>query len=185
VLIGLAGAKRSGKDTAANLLASRYGFERESFAGPIRRFIAQTLGLSAEALESVKESPIDWLPGFTPRLLMQTVGTEWGRNTVHPDLWILSAMRRVYALQGLGARGVVLTDVRFANEANAIRDGGGFVLRLNRTAARSEDSHASEVRLADHLIDAEVSNDGTIQDLRVNLDAVMLRLGVEPVYIHG
>lgn len=185
MLIGLAGAKRSGKDTAAGRICTRFGLVPESFAGPIRFFVADLLGMTARQFEACKESPIDWLPGFTPRMLMQTVGTEWGRQTIHADLWVLSAMRRAEARVGRGDRGVVFTDVRMANEAEAIRERGGFVLRLNRPSAHAHDPHATEVRLPDSLIDVEVSNAGTFADLYRNLDAAMGRLGVEPVYVHG
>ena len=185
MLIGLAGHKRSGKDTAAAHLCRRFGFVTDTFAAPIRSFVTETLGMTQLEMESCKESPIDWLPGFTPRALMQTVGTEWGRQTVHADLWVLSAMRRADVKLGHGARGVVLADIRFANEAEAVRERGGFVIRLTRPAAKSDDTHSSEVRLPDSLIDVEVMNPGTLDDLYLNLDGAMRHLRVEPVYVHG
>jgi hypothetical protein len=75
MLIGIAGPKRSGKDTLARGLCAALGLSQDSFAGPLRAFVANTLGMTLAELEDAKEAPIAWLDGITPRHLMQTVGT--------------------------------------------------------------------------------------------------------------
>lgn len=158
MIIGIAGPKRSGKDTLAAALADATGLPRDSFAAPIREFVARSLGMTLAELEERKEQPIDWLDGVTPRHMMQTVGTEWGRRTVHPDIWLRSLFAR------LGGRGIV-SDVRFPNEAEAILAHGGVVLRLSRPGTGEGDGHASEVPLHPMLVTHEICNDGTQQDL--------------------
>lgn len=161
MIIGIAGAKRSGKTTLAELLARRYGLAHISFAAPIRAFVADLLGGTLEQLEEHKESPVAWLDGVTPRHMMQTLGTEWGRDIVHSELWVRAAMRRAEIMGR-----VVISDVRFPNEAEAIRERGGIILRVHRGAsAASGDAHRSEMPLPDHLVHAELRNDGSVVDL--------------------
>lgn len=83
--IGIAGSKRSGKDTLANGLASALSLPCDSFAAPLRQLVASLLGLSLHELDSRKEDAIDWLAELTPRHLMQTAGTEWGVTASIPS----------------------------------------------------------------------------------------------------
>lgn len=159
ILVGIAGPKRSGKNTLAAGLCAATGLKEVSFAGPLRTFVADILGITLDELEQRKEQPVDWLDGVTPRAMMQTVGTEWGRSTVHRDLWLRSLFAR------LPSGGGVISDVRFPNEAQAILDRGGVVLRLSREGTGTGDAHASEVPLPDSLVSHEIKNDGTPEDL--------------------
>jgi len=167
--IGIAGGRRAGKDTLANGLASALALPCDSFAAPLRQFVASLLGLSLRELDSRKEDAIDWLAEFTPRHLMQAAGIEWGRDRVHPELWVRSLFARLPA-------GGLVPDVRFANEAHAIRRRGGVVIRVNRTGHGIHQTHTNEQPLPDELIDIEVSNDGSQADLvRRTLDQLLSR----------
>ncbi|MDA3306243.1 MULTISPECIES: hypothetical protein [Stenotrophomonas] len=167
--IGIAGSNRAGKDTLANGLASALGLPCDSFAAPLRQFVAAILGLTVRELDSHKEVAIDWLAELTPRHLMQTAGTEWGRDRVHPELWVRSLFARL-------PEGGLVTDVRFANEARAIRRRGGVVIHVNRPGHGSSDPHASEQPLPRELVDIEVDNDGTPADLvRRSLEQLLSR----------
>lgn len=157
-LIGIAGAKRSGKSTLADGLSRALGLPEASFAGPIRRFVAEILGITLAELERVKEEPIVWL-GYTPRHLMQTVGTEWGRQTIDPELWVRSLLAR------RPPQGCIVSDVRFDNEAAAILDNGGIVFRLVRPGLAQDDAHASERGVSDHLVTVELVNCSTPDEL--------------------
>ena len=164
--IGIAGGKRAGKDTLANGLASALVLPCDSFAAPLRQFGASLLGLAVRDGDGRKEEAIDWLADFTPRHLMQTAGTEWGRDRVHPELWVRSLFARLPA-------GGLVPDVRFANEAHAIRRRGGVVIRVSRPG---HGGHDSEQPLPDDLVDIEVNNDGTQADLvRRTLDQLLSR----------
>lgn len=168
LLIGIAGHKRSGKTTLANMLAAKHKFYHTSFAAPLRAFICDILDISLQQLEDEKEKPIDWLDGVTPRHMLQTVGTEWGRAMVHPDLWVRSALRRT-----ADHHGTVISDVRFENEAYAIHAAGGKVLRLSYPGVVLADQHVSEKPIPDCLVDAEISNQGTKEDLLVLAESVI------------
>lgn len=155
MLIGLAGPKRSGKSTLAAGLCESLGLAEDSWAGPIRRFVADTLGWTMDELEARKEAPIHWLGGVTARQMMQTVGTEWGRRMVHGDLWLRSLFMRI------PAEGAVISDCRFPNEAQAILDRGGMVIQLSRPGTGEGDAHASELPLPPELVSVRLVNDGT------------------------
>jgi hypothetical protein len=170
LLIGLCGYKRSGKSTVANLLRDGFGFHMESFADPIRRAVAHMLGLYPEELERAKQEPIDWLDGLTPRQLMQTLGTEWGRAQ-HEELWVRSVFRRIDHAQraaGPARPSWVIHDVRFVNEAAAIRKRGGYIVRVCRGEPPDADAHASERPLPPCWIDETLPN---FRDLSALCDA--------------
>lgn len=177
MLIGLAGRKQCGKTTAAEYLRLAHDFNHDSFAGPIRDFTAAILGISLSELEDTKEQPVKWLVGITPRMMMQDIGTMWGRQTVHPDLWVLSLVQRIAPL--VNARlPVVVSDVRFPNEADAIHALGGYVVRIDRMGqAPSGDTHASEVGIPDSKIDYEIVNNGeSPQHYYAEIDGLVRRL---------
>jgi len=95
LLFGLAGIARSGKDTAAQHLVTQHGFHSYAFADPLRDGLMHILNLSPCDFEGEqKEQVLPWL-GRSPRYLMQTLGTEWGRDTVHPELWLLLAAQNL------------------------------------------------------------------------------------------
>ena len=73
---------------------------------------------------------------------MQTLGTEWGRELVHPHLWILLANERLKVLRGAGI-GMLISDVRFQNEADWIRSEGGIVLEIRRPELEKVQEHKS------------------------------------------
>jgi len=150
-LIGIAGPKRAGKDTLARGLCAALELPQDSFAAPLREFIARILGWSLDELEARKEDPVDWLDGVTPRHMMQTVGTEWGRSMIHGELWVRSLLQRM-------AGGGVISDVRFANEAEEILKRGGVVIQVDRPGAGHADEHVSETPLPDELVSFRVRN---------------------------
>ena len=79
---------------------------------------------------------------------MQTLGTEWGRDQVHPELWIRHAQRRLDNYRRVSVN-VVVTDVRFPNEADWLRANGGELWHvLRKTAPNVVNLHASNIPLA-------------------------------------
>jgi hypothetical protein len=133
---------------------------QKSFAHKIKQIICILLGCTMEQLEDpiFKETPLgeEWwcwkivleggygthlypyslpkpkniqglnLVKMTPRMLMQMLGTEFGRDMVHPNLWVNALMNEYKRQKWL------VTDVRFFNEAKAIKDRGGILIRVNR-----------------------------------------------------
>lgn len=158
-IVGICGPARAGKDTLARVLIGM-GYVKDSFAAPIRNYVAQLCGLTLDQLELVKDFPSDALAGKTPRYAMQTLGTEWGRKLIAQDLWINYLMRRA-----TGQR-LVVPDIRFENEAQAIIKQGGIILKVVRPGVEIvESTHASEAGIPDSLVDHTFVNDKGVKEL--------------------
>lgn len=170
MIIGLTGRKRSGKSTVAKALVER-GFVEVSFAAPIRDFTARILELTPEELDAAKENSINWLEGVTPRHIMQTLGTEWGRQMIHPEIWIRVLLRRVSVLV-LENKNVVVSDIRFDNEAQALRDMHGKIVRIERPGGGPDD-HISERGVSFSLIHFGVMNDGELSAVKDIADLII------------
>ncbi|WP_339521781.1 deoxynucleotide monophosphate kinase family protein [Pseudomonas sp. EL_65y_Pfl2_R96] len=175
LLIGLAGRARSGKDTAAQHLVNNHGFQSYAFADPLRDGLMHILNLSPCDFEGEqKEHPLPWL-GRSPRELMQSLGTEWGRNNVHPELWLLLAAQNLDLLARTHdtARGFVVSDLRFENEAQFIRNRGGVVIHLYRPSAPAVNAHVSEDGIRCLEQDLMLANDACLATLRENLNSIV------------
>lgn len=175
-VVAFTGKAGSGKSTAADHLVAR-GWSRVKFADPLKDMIRALLassGMQAAEIErriegDLKERPEPVLGGRTPRYAMQTIGTEWGRDIMVPDLWIGIARARI--LQHLQAgRDVVIDDCRFENEADLINELGGLIVEVQGRGGIAG-AHQSEqgVRASVRCL-----NDGTIDELHGWLDYVFV-----------
>tara|TARA_R110001606_G_scaffold110003_2_gene235872 strand:- start:143 stop:670 length:528 start_codon:yes stop_codon:yes gene_type:complete len=164
-LIGLySHAPGCGKSTVARMLDG----EIVSFAAPLKRFVTSIVfGLGHDGFSAVRDHKEDKIPeiGVSPRQMMQTLGTEWGRSCVHPNLWEMLAESQAKGLVNSGFS-VVFDDVRFPNEAEMIRRLGGELWLVNRPGVVYEGNHASEGALSDVLPDAVINNSGSRDELR-------------------
>ncbi len=164
----------SGKSTAAQMLAD-HGWVIEPFAAPLKRMAASLLhdaGYSEDAtldiLSTNKGQPLSLLAGApTARHLLQTLGTAWGRESIHPELWIrLWASRVREALEA--GRAVVCDDMRTLEEAETVRALGGELWRIKRPRVAVDGrtiAHSTEGALNDLEFDRTITNDGTLQRL--------------------
>lgn len=165
MIIGLSGRIGCGKSTVAEHLASAHGYHRHRMAGPLKAMM-RCLGLDDRHIEGeLKEVPCDILGGATPRQAMQTIGTEWGRNMIHPDLWT-----RAWTATLPAVGDVVCEDVRFQNEADAVREAGGVVIRIERDNAPGS-AHASENSLPEP--DFVLSNDADVRSLLDKVEQII------------
>lgn len=188
MLIALAGPAGAGKTTAAEHLRQQHDFHRMAFADPLKDMAAACIGTSRWDFEQrflhdrlSREVPINGL-GVSPRQIMQTLGTEWGRQTLDPDIWIKHARMRLAELaetreaQGHPLTGIVFDDLRFDNEAAMIRAQGGTVVHLYRSPEErgAVREHTSEAGI---MVDAEkdqgIWNTGTLDQLRQDLDSTL------------
>lgn len=176
VVIGLVGLKQSGKSTVARRLVEEHSFSRGRFAAALKDMLGVLLryrGASDALVErmiegDLKEIPSPLLNGTTPRHAMQTLGTEWGRDCIHNDLWVDTEVASVG--RSLTKR-VLFEDVRFENEVRAIRSLGGVIWQVQRPGQVANDRHASEqLRVSP---DQTVSNDGSIGDLHAIVDRLV------------
>jgi hypothetical protein len=190
MIIGLVGFIGSGKGTVGDILEQK-GFVKDSFAKPLKDACSVMFGWPREMLEGDTEVSRKWREepdvywsekfgkSFSPRLALQLMGTEAGRNVFHTDIWVISLLNR--------ARGknVVVTDVRFQNEIKYIQDNGGVIIRvkrgdepewynglltMNTTDERQQlmskfGIHPSEWDWVGSDFNHIIENDGTINDL--------------------
>ena len=172
-LIGLAGRKGHGKDTAA---AGLTGYENVKFAGPLKamlRTFMEYVGLPAETIDrciegDMKEVPMPCFGGKTTRFAMQTLGTEWGRNTISDSLWVNAFHDRATQFDK-----VVCSDMRFPNEVQFIKDMGGTTVRIvDPRKSQSTDDHPSETAIDSLPVDYVVMNEHGILDLEVAVRSI-------------
>lgn len=172
-IIGFCGRKYSGKDSAAKAILDRYpAAERFAFASEIKRIAQRVYGFTRRQTDGDLKEVVDTRWGITPREVMQRIGTEMGRS-IHEDTWVRYALDN--EIPSSGADIAVLTDVRFDNEAKAIRARGGTVIRIVRPGLPRGpfSGHPSETGIDLLEVDHEIVNDGSIADLhRKVLDVV-------------
>lgn len=172
-IIGLSGRAGSGKTTVAGMIPAAVVVQ---LADPLYAGLSAMLGVPESMLRSpaYKEVPFLGL-GKSPRQMMQTLGTEWGRDLIDRSIWIRLLERRIETLESQGVRTIVVADVRFENEASAIRQMGGEVWRVRRDGPATASSHSSEdgIGLEEH--EPVIENYGTLDDLR---ERVLQALGV-------
>lgn len=161
-LIGLSGRKGAGKDTVFRFLQEHHPelrIARVAFADALKEEVANVLGVPVWAIEADK-------PRF--RLVLQWWGTEWRRKQC-PTYWIDRAREKIEDLRSL-VDVVVVTDVRFRNEADLITELGGCVVRVaNSRAEKDPDAHSSEVDMDDYPASAVIPNHGDLLDLYEHL----------------
>lgn len=93
------------------------------------------------------------------RTLIRT-GTEAGRELIGDDVWVDALMASLDPESNY-----TMTDVRFPNEADAIRANNGMVWWVSRPGVGPANDHASENSLADYDFDLVICNDGTLEEL--------------------
>jgi hypothetical protein len=180
MILALCGPAGCGKSTAAAYLEEAHGFVRVRFAGPLkamlRAFLAEAGTPPAEIERMIegdrKQAPAPELAGRTPRYVMQTLGTEFGREMIHPDLWTMAWAAAARAALDRGVPGVVVEDCRFPNEVDAVRALGGTVVQIRRpVGALALDPHPSEGQAL--AVDATIANVGPLGDLCSMLDLIV------------
>jgi len=170
-LIGLCGPAGCGKDTVAEMIPDSC---RIAYADPLYRGISAMLGIPEHILRdrSQKEKALERI-GKSPRQLLQTIGTEWGRNLVSTTIWVDVAVWSWERASADGHEVIVVPDVRFPNEAKAIRDKGGEVWLVHRPDVSPVAGHVSETGIPLSQIDRLVSNAGTLDELMVRVHATL------------
>lgn len=174
-LIGITGLARSGKDSFA-LILGRHGYHRIAFADPLKEVVAHIANEETHLYhdEVTKEQHCEAL-GMTRRIALQRVGHAM-REALGEDVWVNRALRE---WNSLGRPATVVSDCRYKNEAIAIRNLGGIVVRMVRPGAGLSGEaadHSSEVQLPDGLVDVEINNDGTLGELADEARKIALML---------
>jgi hypothetical protein len=186
MLIGISGRAGAGKDEVGKILVEDYHCRRHAFATKMK---AAALALDPIIDFDVDGHPLrlsDLIEEVGPeeakkhpevRRLYQRMGTEVGRRTLDEDIWIK------LLFQVARHKNVVITDVRFVNELQAIQKRNGFVFRVIRPdldeLSGEEAKHISEHQLSDEcgLFDGFIINDATIGDLKAKVAEALASIG--------
>lgn len=182
-IIGFTGPIGCGKDTAGRFLTD-IGFVRVSFADVLRDCLYALnplVPLEDGSHERVRDlvDRAGWETAKRStgeiRVLLQRFGVEAGRDILGENVWVDAAFGR--APDGVP---IVVTDVRFPNEAKAVQARGGAVVRITRSAGHREPgaAHISETAMEGHPIDFTICNDGTLDMLRESVMDVVRSAGV-------
>lgn len=203
MLIGLMGNAYNGKSTVASMLCD-IGFAEYVLAEPLKTMAAAIfdlnraqLGYSEPARYKHERDP-RW--GVSPRRIFQFLGTEFVRDgNTHCfdiidyelrnkiidycadvdieigcwDSWITQLDRRLTECR---CNDVVVSDIRFQNEADYIHSKGGIVVRVVRDSIVNNKNHASEYKQDQVKVDYTVHNDGSLDDLRAGVGDLLLKL---------
>ncbi|MFG2923919.1 hypothetical protein ACGFYA_20760 [Streptomyces sp. NPDC048305] len=181
LIVGLSGYARSGKNEAAEALV-QFGWRQGAFADKLREFLyaldplipAPYGGGNLRLRKLVDATGWDYAKVRYPevRALLQRAGTEAGREVLGADVWVDALFREFKDTPAL-----VVTDVRFPNEARAVADRGGVMIRVERPGVgpakdRLGRVHESEVALDGWTFDHTLINDGSVRDLHLKLYGV-------------
>lgn len=204
MIIGVCGFIGSGKDTIADYLVGFQGYRRDSFAGTLKDAVAAVFGWDRELLEGRTPEARAWreqvdpwwatrlnMPDLTPRWVLQYWGTEVCRRAFHDDIWIAALEARL----ARRSDDTVISDVRFPNEIQSIKNAGGKVVWVQRgtipewfsvAVSANQGSEEHQIRLKEFGIhvsetawagtefDAIVDNNGTIDELYTNIKNLVL-----------
>jgi hypothetical protein len=175
MIIGLTGYAQSGKDSVANILVENYGYQRVAFADPIRDLLYATNpmlkeGYRVQGLVDVygwDRVKVDYPEA---RRLLQDLGVG-ARKTFGDMFWVKQALN---GLQLFGEVNYVITDVRYPNEAKAIREyDNAQIWRIKRSGVIPVNAHASEIAMDGEKVDQIFLNNGTLEDLKVLINTRM------------
>jgi hypothetical protein len=176
-LIGIHGPLESGKDTVAKTIMQLFPgkYRQYAFAWPIKEASKIIFGFTDEDVNNrlLKERTHPFW-GITPRWALQSLGTDWGRNLIRKDIWILRAQEEIKKNADEGF-GTIISDVRFDNEADVIRSRNGSLICIRRpTLDTSLDryNHASEGGINNIYEDVVIHNNGTLQQFKQKITEV-------------
>jgi hypothetical protein len=195
MIIGICGFIGSGKDTVADYLVNFHEFRRESFASTLKDAVAAVFGWDRTMLEGRTKEAREWreqvdpwwaerlaMPTLTPRWVLQYWGTEVCRKAFHDDIWIASLENKLRSSKDH----VVISDCRFPNEIQSIREAGGIIVWVQRgelpdwydvaveanqgknvaiNELKMRKIHASETAWVGTKFDVILDNNGSIDDL--------------------
>ena len=210
MLIGFVGFIGGGKGSAADYLVAKHGYVKESFANSVKDSVAVIFGWDRGMLEgdtaesrAIREQPdAFWSEKlgrpFSPRMALQLMGTEAGRDVFDKDLWVFTVLRRMQE-----NKNYVLADVRFPNEIQRIREAGGKIVWVRRgelpewyqtaftenttpwdeqyiiedheqlMSQKYPDVHFSEWAWVGQELDGVITNDGSLEDLYKQIDLLL------------
>ncbi len=191
MIIGISGKKGSGKSTVSDMFLTE-GFYLDSFATSVKDIAAIIFNYDRTKIEGFTVEDRIWRENidneisnflgrpFRPRDALTLIGTEFGRNMIHPNIWIKTVFDRYKSNEN---KNLVITDLRFPNEFESIKKHKGYTIRIYRPCLQENkpnnivNEHISETALdskeANSEFDYIIINDGTIEDLKIKIKNII------------
>ena len=132
MIIVCCGFSGSGKDQVAKRLINEHNFIKLSFASVLKDILSILFCWNRDMVEGTTKESRDWresvdewwseklnIPNFTPRWAMQNIGTDLFRNHFNTNIWIFALEKKLETLKNAN---VVITDCRFENEYNFLKN---------------------------------------------------------------
>ena len=201
-IIGICGLIGGGKGTVADILVGEFGFQKVSFADPLKDMVSKVFNWPRHLLEGDTKESRDWreqrdewwsvrlgIENLTPRWVLQYWGTDVCGTNFHEDIWIASLENKlskiVYSGSAHLTNNIVIPDTRFPNEIKMIRKLGGevwgvrrgedpdWMINLIKFGEQPHDIHPSEWSWVTENIDVLIENNGTISDLKTKVSELL------------
>jgi len=171
MIIGITGYKGSGKDTIGKYLIDNYNYKRYAFADPLKEICQTLFSFNDEQLYGNLKEEQDQYWKNSPRYFFQKIGTDLFRNQIDQDFWIKVLERKI--ITNLDQK-IVITDVRFQNEFDMIKNLGGIVIRINNNNKIIQDNHESEQNINNFNVDYEINNNKNLEELYQKIEIFIL-----------
>ena len=196
MLIGIVGLIGSGKDTVAERLVAQHSYRRDSFAKSLKDAVSTMFNWDRELLEGKTDSSREWREQpdeywsekfgkpVTPRWVLQYFGTEVMRGQMYDGIWVDSCIGRYKG------DNTVISDTRFPNEINKIRNIGGKIILVKRGQDPDwftsyvegniipSGIHSSEYLWAKSEFDYIIDNNGSKENLYKKVDDLIVGLEI-------
>lgn len=160
-------------------LDEQSNWEIKKFAGKLKDIASHLTGIDIEDFEDqeFKKTNLgrEWWTvcdeGYQPmtvRDFLQKLGTDALRNGLHPNVWV-NALMADYEKHS----NWIITDTRFSNEAQAIKEKGGIIIRVERPGIKPINNHPSETGLDSWNFDYKVQNINDIFSLKQTVEQIL------------
>ena len=171
MLIGFGSTARVGKDVSSDYLVQQYEFKKLAFADPLKAACREIFGFDDSQLNGAFKEQPDKFWGFSPREALQKLGTDGCRKLFGDEIWVKALMRRIEP-----SVNTCVSDIRFPNEARAIKSAGGILIKVERNNGVPGTTH---VHISESAMDGftdwdhVLHNNGSFADLYEQIDKFM------------
>ena len=160
------------------------GWEVRKFAGKLKDIASHLTGIDIEDFEDQEFKKTNlgrewwttcdegWQP-MTVRDLLQKLGTDAMRNGLHDNVWVNALMSDYKSDKDGDLPNWVITDTRFPNEAKAIKDKGGIIIRVDRPFVKPINDHPSETGLDNWQFDYKIANISDLFSLKFTVENIL------------
>ena len=191
MIIGLSGYAKSGKDTVAEIIQELQlnEWQIKKFSGKLKTIASLLTGISANKFEEqeFKQSALSNEWGMTVREFLQKLGTDAVREGLHTNAWVNALMADYHTDTKTEVLGEfmkkvtppcnwIITDCRFPNEAQAIKDKGGVIIRIDRPGIAPVNAHPSETALDNWDFDYKIANASDLVALKQSVEVLLNKI---------